>query len=188
MEKHACNICGNTGHGREDCRQRQTVIPNVNVPRPPPPPVPEATTTSKSKGCPPALVPKPSQWPSSPAVFVKSFGFKGEGKLGNYGKGIPSPKGKGREDAPTHSGAANSLSAMPGGVAPEGPDEAERPPPRRITREQIQELMAWFEPIQVSTNAEPARGETILWRGLKTGKSGLLFFPRWSTSMARFGT
>ena len=69
---HAWELCGNGGHGAEDCR---------------------------THGAQPRVVPSTPK-PSSSSVFVPGFGRKGEGKDANYGLAIAPPTEVKQEELP----------------------------------------------------------------------------------------
>ena len=112
--------------------------------------------------------------PPPNAVYVQGFGCKGEGKDANYGTRIPPPSivfGGELDQLPgaawshcgtvkEEPGACLSLSACPHPIAA-SPDEVER------------WIAETFKPLtSISTKMPPEIGESVLWRGVKTGASG----------------
>ena len=112
--------------------------------------------------------------PPPRAVYVPGFGCKGEGKDANYGTRIPPPSilfggelhqlpGAASSHCGTvkeHPSACRPASACPNAIAA-SPDEVES---------WIAEI---FKPLtSISTKLPPEVGESVLWRGVKTGASG----------------
>ena len=150
---HACSECGRPGHGAEDCRfttmpPSEEVAPTPTPPLPPPPPAPAARS----------------------GVFVPGFGVKGEGKKGNYGVLIPPPSSVDAADLPSDAVEAPSKKAKPENP----PSPVTCPPPIAATTEEVEQWIAeTFRPLNnLSLKTPPEIGESILWRGVKTGPRG----------------
>ena len=164
---HQCKSCGRSGHGAEDCWNTFQST-DLAPPPPPAPPAPPAPTPESSCSNPK----KPRQEEgSNQAVFVPGFGLKGEGKLANYGVEIPGPVVVPKEEAASTQHSASS-SGLPAPQTPPGGPKI--PPPIQATTEDVE---AWvtgsFKPLSnISQNIPPQLGESVLWRGVKTGKSG----------------
>ena len=103
-------------------------------------------------------------------MYVEGFGHKGEGKAANYGVAIPPPTVVALEDLPFEMHPSSSASE----VQVAAPSESPVPPPLMATSEQVEEWVATeFSPLtNISTNLPPSVGETVLWRGVKTGRRG----------------
>ena len=171
------------------------MVPPLPPPPPPPPPRPTVSVqstlvvacTSKCRGSAGPrndaefrtkekkdLQPKlpEDHAPSEPndAFFVPGFGYKGCGKGANYGVEIPPPTTVSAGDP--HLFPAQSSSASDGfELLPTGP---QYPPPIPVTPEEVAEWMSTgFRPLsQMSTKMPPEIGESVLWRGVKHGRSG----------------
>ena len=148
---HACQLCGKSGHGAEDCRTRAQPQMTPPAEQPPPPPTPE---------------------PSRYAVFVPGFGCKGEGKVANYGVAIALPSVATEEDLPPGLQQPGSSSSAQGVEAP--PEAPLIPTPIPATTQEVEEWMSSsFKPLtNISTNFPPEVGDSVLWRGVKTGPHG----------------
>ena len=196
---HACQLCHKEGHGAEDCRTRRAA-PFVVPPRPTSAPrEPFISPTSKavsmrtSRACsrllrpgvgvdsttlpsPPA-VPAPSispdlVQPTSSSVFVPGIGRKGEGKTENYGVAIASPTVVAQAELPFDLQQPGSASGLH--VTDVPPSEPLIPPPLAATTELIEHWISTiFQKLTDISTKEPAEvGETILWRGVKSGRRG----------------
>ena len=172
--RHECQHCGNKGHGAGDCRQAEgpeepmppaqepppeatAIVPFVPPPLEPPPPAPP----------PPKSFYPPFVAPTPKAVVVPGFGKKGEGKDANYGTSIEPPSGPlPHAELPPILQASSSCAA----VIPE------IPPPIAATTQDVEEWMTTgYKPLtNISQKIPPEVGESILWRGVKTGKKGCL--------------
>ena len=126
---------------------------------------------------PPSAVPAPSTFPApaepkSSSVFVPGFGRKGEGKTANDGVAIAPPTLLAEADLPPGLQQPSSASGIQGGEAHKS--EPLIPPPIPATSEEVEHWMSsCFKPLtNISTKNPPEVGESILWRGVKTGRSG----------------
>ena len=168
------------------------------VPPPPRPPVPPGQPQSKSEAKPelelhpqpsgvatavrsrrvPTPPPRPPSSLTSPpldfskieeSIEVPGFGRKGEGKDANYGAQVPEPQ-------------VVSISELPPEVRGKmelGPDlDAELtsgiPQPIAATTSEVE---GWIQSgytklVNLSSKVPPEVGESILWKGLRRGKSG----------------
>ena len=158
--RHACQLCGKSGHGLEDCRTRATPPATPPAEQPPPPPAMQPP--------PKAAPPEPSQIP----VFVPGFGKKGEGKDANYGVAIATPSVAQQQDLPPAIQQPSSSSSAPVIGAPI--EDPWIPAPLPVTTEEVEEWMASsFQPLtNISTSADPIVGDSVLWRGVKLGPNG----------------
>ena len=103
---------------------------------------------------------------------MSGFGRKGEGKTANYGVAIPPPSLVPDADLPLALRQPGSASERHGGEGP--PGEPLIPPPIPATSELVEEWISTnYQPLtNISTNNPPEVGESILWRGVKTGPRG----------------
>ena len=210
--EHACESCGRSGHGSQDCLYfppgPATMPPPAAALVPPaPPPVPPPAhllprtasseflavgCTSKAgsliwpgSACDPASTlpaapaaptsaPAPPEPPPPKAVYVPGFGCKGEGKDANYGTRIPPPSIVFGGELDQLPGAASSHC----GTVKEQPSAC---PPASTCPNAIaaspDEVESWiaeiFKPLtSISTKMPAEIGESVLWRGVKTGASG----------------
>ena len=175
---HACRNCGKSGHGADDCKSaitnwEETTEPK-SAPTPCPPTLQEPPASTAHAPIPAPAVQRtaPNPTPEAPvetAVFVRGFGFKGEGKSSNYGTSIDPPSVVAPADLPPALQGPSSSSSQ--AAAPPIPDV---PPPIAATTEDVEEWVATnFKPLKnLSTKCPPEIGENILWRGLKTGRGG----------------
>ena len=110
--------------------------------------------------------------PTSTAVFRPGFGCKGEGKSANYGVAIPPPRLLAPVDVPAALQQPGSSSGFQGVQALSFHPEI--PPPIPATTEVVEQWMSSsFKALtNISTKTPPEIGECILWRGLKTTRSG----------------
>ena len=163
---HACQACGLFGHGAEECRHIATETKLEPPPEPPAPPPssapPQEIATSS--------MPDPDRAKAtSEPVFVPGFGKKGEGKSANYGTAIPPPTLVDPSDLPE---AIRSVSSV---LVKEDPcKDDDTPPPIPATTEDVE---MWMETgfrklTNMSTKSPPEVGDSVLWRGVKTGKHG----------------
>ena len=109
--------------------------------------------------------------PTSEPVFVPGFGCKGEGKSANYGTAVPPPTLVDPADLPAAIRPASSDS----GLLLEDPHKDEEiPPPIAATTWDVEEWMqSGFRKLtNLSTKSPPEVGESVLWRGVKTGRHG----------------
>ena len=210
--QHACERCGQSGHGGEDCRnlppEPVTVPPPAAAPvsptpplLPPPPQLLPRTPSSEflalactskagallwpgreSAPAPtlpaaplaPTSAPAPSEPPPPKAVYVTGFGCKGEGKGANYGISIPPPSLVFGWEVPQWSGGASSHEGAakqePGAERP----ESACPDPIAASPAEVERWIAGcFRPLtNISTKMPPEIGESVLWRGVKTGAAG----------------
>ena len=97
--------------------------------------------------------------------------MKGEGKTGNYGVAIRPPAAVDIQDLPAALQSASSAS-MHSHVAV--PPDAEIPVPIAATTEDVEEWMrtSFKKLTNISTKVPPEVGESVLWRGVKTGRHG----------------
>ena len=109
---------------------------------------------------------------SSSAVAVKGFGKKGEGKMANYGIEIPPPTIVEDDDLPV---ALRGASSSASGHADTRRSSRRPPVPIAATSELVESWIAsCFTPLHnLSRNIPPEIGESILWRGVKTGRAGM---------------
>ena len=116
-------------------------------------------------------LPQPEE-PTSTAVFLPGFGCKGEGKSANYGVAIAPPSLLAPADVPAALQQPGSSSGFQGVEALSFHPEIPAPIP--ATTEEVEEWMSSsFKPLtNISTKTPPEIGESVLWRGLKTGRSG----------------
>ena len=110
------------------------------------------------------------------AVWVPNFGMKGEGKGANYGVVIPPPMKVDPADVPgavPKDSAKTSFYKRPA-TSQEIPPSANIPDPIKSTKDQVEDWIAThFRPLRnLSQKLPPEIGESVLWRGVKTGKSG----------------
>ena len=172
----------------------------VDVPMPPPPPsrVPHPQARSKKEARPklevpsqpsgvdtrahPGPVPTPPPAPASSStsplldltkieesIEVPGFGRKGEGKNANYGVQVPEPQVVPVSELPPE---ARTLLERPPGLDTEPTSEI--PPPIAATTEVVEEWIreGLTQLVNLSGKIPPEVGESILWRGVKKGKSG----------------
>lgn len=175
-----------------------TVLP-VDVPMPPPPPfrVPPAQPQSKKEArprleipsqpsdvdmgvhhqpvpTPPPLPPsssteRPRQTKIEDSIEVPGFGRKGEGKDANYGVQVPEPQVVPVSELPPEAREPLELGSDLG-----TPLTSRIPPPIAATTENVEEWIqnGFRELVNLSGKIPPELGESIIWRGLKKGKSG----------------
>ena len=107
-------------------------------------------------------------------MFVPGFGFKGEGKKGNYGIGIRPPFLISGAALPMCLQQPSASSGLQGAAA--FIPEAVIPPPIAATTEMVEHwITSSFRPLRnLSGKCPPEVGEQVLWRGVKTGKRGNL--------------
>ena len=105
-------------------------------------------------------------------MYVPGFGRKGEGKGATYGVAIAPPTVVAAEDLPFELHPPSSASGLQVGAAL--PSEPLIPAPFMATSEQVEHWVTTaYSPLtNISTNIPPAVGETVLWRGVKTGRRG----------------
>ena len=113
-----------------------------------------------------------SEEPKSKAVFVPGFGCKGEGKAANYGVAIPMPSLLPQPVCPPAQGQPSSSSGLT--EAATSPAEPSIPVPIPATTELVEDwVTSHFRKLtNISTKCPPEKGESVLWRGVKLGKSG----------------
>ena len=115
-------------------------------------------------------MPEPTSSEST-AVHVPGFGFKGQGKSANYGILIAPPAIVPPADLPAAlqvaSGAASS-----GGDARREVDNVPAPIPATTELVELWVSENFKKLSNISTKIPPEVGESVLWRGVKTGKSG----------------
>ena len=169
------------------------------VPPPPPPRVPPGQPQSKSEAKPelelhpqpsgvatavrskprvPTPPPRPPPWLASPpaefskiehSVEVPGFGRKGEGKDANYGTQVKEPQVVPISELPPEvRGKVELEPDLDAALASEIPD------PIAATTSEVEE---WIESgytrlVDLSSKIPPEIGESILWKGLRKGKSG----------------
>ena len=168
------------------------------VPPPPRPPVPPGQPQSKSEAKPelelhpqpsgvatavrsrrvPTPPPRPPPSLASPplefskiehSIEVPSFGRKGEGKDANYGTQVPEPQVVPISELPPwRRGKVEHLPDLDTAPA------SEIPQPIAATTSEVEE---WIESgytrlVDLSSKIPPEIGESILWKGLRKGKSG----------------
>ena len=104
-------------------------------------------------------------------MLVPGFGWKGEGTC-NYGVAIPPPTLVDASDLPEEARLHTSSSVLQG----EDPSwaEGEIPPPILATSYEVEMWMqeSFRKLTNLSTKSPPEVGESVLWRGVKTGKRG----------------
>ena len=103
-------------------------------------------------------------------MLVPGFGWKGEGK-GNYGVAIPPPTLVDASDLPE--ALRHTSSSVLQGEDPSA-HEGEIPPPIVATTEEVEMWMqvSFRKLTNLSTKSTPEVGESVLWRGVKTGRHG----------------
>ena len=108
---------------------------------------------------------------TSDAVWVPNFGYKGEGKRGNYGVVIQPPQLVSPDSVPKDPQQAASSSSHGGGAPPDPPLI---PTAIAASTEQVEEwVQASFRPLRnLSGKSPPEIGDNVLWRGVKVGKHG----------------
>ena len=105
-------------------------------------------------------------------MYVAGFGYKGEGKSANYGTliaapSVVSPAELAQIGLLSSSSAAMAISDAVMSTPKQCPD------PIPATFQQIETwLRQSYRPLEVSHNNPPEIGECVLWRGVRTGKSG----------------
>ena len=140
--------------------QSSDVVMGVYPPpvRPPPPLPPSSSSTER-----------PRQTKIEDSIEVPGFGRKGEGKDANYGVQVPEPELVPISELPPEAQQplelASNLDAEP---------TPRIPPPISATIENVEEWIqnGYTELMNLSGKIPPEKGESILWRGLKKGKSG----------------
>ena len=147
---HACQSCGRSGHGAEECRftaaQPQVVPPDLPVPH-------KAETPESSTDTWPII--EPVEVPPQ-AVFVPGFGSKGEGKSANYGLFIAPPSLLPPAALPPAVQQASSSSGLHGAEAP--PSDPLMPPPIPATTEHVEEWVSTrFKPLTNISTKNPSR-------------------------------
>ena len=165
---HACQACGLFGHGAEECRYTAR-MPEVEPPPEPPTPAPSSAPPPEIAT---SSMPDPdSAEATSKPVFVPGFGCKGEGKSANYGTAIPPPTLVDPADLPA---AIRSASSSSGLVKEDPHEDDEIPSPIPATTEDVEMWMeSGFRKLtNISTKMPPEVGESVLWRGVKTGRHG----------------
>ena len=165
---HACQACGLFGHGAEECRYTATTM---EVEPPPEPPAPAPSSAPPTETATSSMPDTDSAKPTSEPVFVPGFGCKGEGKSANYGTAVPPPTLVDPADLPAAIRPASSDS----GLLLEDPHKDEEiPPPIAATTWDVEEWMqSGFRKLtNLSTKSPPEVGESVLWRGVKTGRHG----------------
>ena len=136
----------------------------------PAPPLP-ATSACTASSPAAASVPMPAEALQHQAQFVPGFGKKGEGKAANYGIGIPPPCPVPPAEVPLHQQSSSSRETA---KEEPPPSPVSMPPPIMATTEEVEEWMrSGFKKLKnASTKSPPEVGESVLWRGVKTGKQG----------------
>ena len=111
-------------------------------------------------------------WQRVVAGIESGLGRKGEGKMANYGVTIDPQTLVDEADLPLALQQPSSASSGHGGEAHKS--EPLIPPPIPATSEEVEHWMSsCFKPLtNISTKNPPEVGESILWRGVKTGRSG----------------
>ena len=172
---HMCSSCGKPGHGSEDCRSTR---PLVQDPPPADPRVsaPPGASAPVRPSCAPGVAqprPEPSSSSSSGPQFVTGFGFKGEGKKGNYGIGIDPPSIVLPSDLPPDARSSVFGDQVDEDFRPWDP-EGNIPVPIAPTTEEIESWMqsSFRKLTNISTQSPPDVGDSVLWRGVRTGKRG----------------
>ena len=135
--------------------------PSSSVPAPC---LPESTATSSA--------PTETQTTAkSAAVAVPGFGLKGEGKAANYGILIAPPAIVPPAMLPPALQVVGGAASSGGGACPADDDV---PEPIAATSELVEQWVSeGFRKLSnISTKIPPEVGESVLWRGVKTGKSG----------------
>ena len=119
----------------------------------------------------PPPVPSPAD-SSTSSVYVAGFGFKGEGKNANYGVAIAPPALVAEVDLPPGVQQPSSASGPQGGDY--HPSVPSIPPPIAATTEMVEQWISeGFQRLTNLSNKQPPEvGESVLWRGVKTGKRG----------------
>ena len=155
---HRCGRCGSFDHS---ARGSQCVAPPIPVHIELP-----TFDLALPSTCPPAS--------SSSAVGVEGFGFKGEGKHANLGVEVPRPALVRHEDLPANLQATTSHYIGPPDIQ-EGPWTSPTiPPPIAAKPEEIQGWISanYRRLTNLCVQKPPNVGDSILWRGVKTGRSG----------------
>ena len=152
--QHACSECGKKGHGAQDC----------HLANPFPDSAPDPAQVEDQPPLPAAS--------SSSATYVPGFGTKGEGKHANYGRVIEPPSIVSADlddplSQPSYKKAKQEVQRS--ALLLSSP-----PTPVYATTELVEEwLNESFRPLTgVSHKMPPEVGDSVLWRGLKTGKKG----------------
>ena len=159
------------------------VYPPEPVQAPPPQIVPawkpKASTTSSlvTEPCTPKSASSSSAPMTEPAtaksaaVHVPGFGLKGEGKMANYGIFIAPPAIVPPAELPAALQVASG-SASSGGDA--RPQDVHIPQAIAATSELVEQWVSenYKRLSNISTKIPPEVGESVLWRGVKTGRSG----------------
>ena len=166
--RHACQSCGREGHGSEDCRWKRPMPEVVAPTKRPPLAVPAETGQSSAESRP---LPKSAALAGN-AVFVQGFGYKGEGKMANYGVTVPMPSLVPRGDVANAPPQGSTSSCSQLGAA--RPSDPLIPSPIQATAEEVEEWMSnSYKPLQnISKKNPPEVGESVLWRNMKRGRSG----------------
>ena len=141
-------------------------------PRPPPPAAPRAATTAPVLPQPAVPEPRASSSSTTHATIVPGFGCKGEGKAANYGVAIAPPRLLPPANLAAAAAQPSSSSGSHGGEAP--PADPVMPSPIASTTEEVEEWVSttFTKLTNISTTSPPSIGESVLWRGVKTGRRG----------------
>ena len=172
----------------------------VDPPMPPPrpPPVPSAQPQSKSEARPKVelhlpsgadTVVRPKRMPTPPSgppptsstspqvdfstieesIEVPGFGRKGEGKDANYGLAVAEPQVVSIEELPPEARQGLEL-----GLGLDAEPTFEIPPPIAATTDEVERWIqdGFTKLVNLSSKEPPEVGESILWKGIRRGKSG----------------
>ena len=165
--RHACSLCGKNGHGAEDCRL--TAAPPSVVP---PPQQPQGLHLQRHPRV--LLQPCPSPDHRSPRVRLSlCLVSVARVKERQQSMGLPLPL-QVCFLQPTSPLLLSSPAVLQGCTGASPPSDPLIPSPIPATTEEVEEwVSSSFRPLtNISTTTPLEVGASVLWRGVKTGKSG----------------
>ena len=157
---HRCGRCGSFDH--HNSTEGNCVEPPI--------PIHFELPEEQALDLPALPMPPSSSW----QVDVPGFGVKGEGKSGNLGVEVDRPSLVPFEDLPEHVREMTTPYAASSAIA-EGPWTSPNiPPPIEATKQEVDEYVAanYRRLANLCSSTPPKVGDSVLWRGVKTGRAG----------------